>query len=246
MSKKAIARQQRNARKSNRRNDAHLIQSAEFDTPTPPKKPKKEPTVPKSDGQKRYDAAFKSSDIIFGAGPAGTGKTWFSVQRAAEELAAGRIDKIYVTRPAVEVGEGMGFLPGDLDEKFEPYLAPLRDAFCDAFGSGKFEYFLKEKKIEPIPLAFMRGRSLKDSWLLADEMQNATKTEFKMLLTRIGENCKYVINGDSRQIDDGIKSGFEDAINRVKIHPQISVIRFDKSDIVRSGLCQDMVEVYED
>lgn len=245
--KKSVARNTRRDERSRMRNDAKLIASVDRSRPAAPTPVRREPVKPLTQGQKRYDAGFKSSDIVFGLGPAGTGKTWFAVQRACEALKAGDIKKIYVTRPAIEVGAGMGFLPGELEEKFAPYLIPLKEAFVEALGSGHYEYCLKAGIIEPVPLAFIRGRTLKDAWVIADEMQNATKAEFKALLTRIGENAKFVINGDTSQIDDkiGATSGLEDAVRRVGNHSQISVVRFLRSEIVRSGLCMDMVDAYE-
>jgi phosphate starvation-inducible PhoH-like protein len=199
-----------------------------------------------NDGQRRYDAAIRSADIVFGVGPAGTGKTWFAVQRAAEALDAGLIDKIYVTRPAVEVERTLGFLPGELDEKYAPYLIPLQEAFADAFGAAKYGYLLEHGIIEAVPLAFMRGRTLKNAWVIFDEMQNATDTEFKMALTRIGEGGKFIINGDPRQIDQGIKSGLKKAMNLIGVLPEVRVVEFAREDIVRHGLVQKIVELYED
>lgn len=245
--RKSVARQTRRDERARMRNDSALIAMADRSIPAAPTPARKEPVKPLTPGQKRYDAGFKSSDIIFGLGPAGTGKTWFAIQRAAEALKAGTIKKIYVTRPAIEVGEGMGFLPGELDEKFAPYLIPLKEAFVEALGAGFYEYCLKSGIIEPVPLAFIRGRTLKDAWVLADEMQNATKSEFKAFLTRIGENAKFVINGDTGQIDDkiGHNSGLDDAVNRIGNHSQVTVVTFKRSEIVRSGLCMDIVEAYE-
>lgn len=245
--RKSVARQTRRDDRARMRNDSKLIASTDRSIPAQPTPARREPVKPLTDGQKRYDAGFKSSDIIFGIGPAGTGKTWFAIQRAAEALKSGVIKKIYVTRPAIEVGEGMGFLPGELDEKFAPYLIPLKEAFVEALGSGFYEYCLKAGIIEPIPLAFIRGRTLKDAWVIADEMQNATIAEFKAFLTRIGENAKFVVNGDVSQIDEkiGNKSGLMDAIDRIGNHSQVSVVAFRRDEIVRSGLCQDVVEAYE-
>ncbi|QNH71660.1 phosphate starvation-inducible protein [Rhizobium phage V1VFA-S] len=246
--RKSVARQTRRDDRARMRNDSKLIASADRSIPAQPTPARREPVKPLTHGQKRYDAGFKSSDIIFGIGPAGTGKTWFAIQRAAEALKAGLIKKIYVTRPAIEVGEGMGFLPGELDEKFAPYLIPLKEAFVEALGAGFYEYCLKAGIIEPIPLAFIRGRTLKDAWVIFDEAQNATKAEFKAFLTRIGENAKFVINGDTTQIDEkiGSKSGLMDAVKRIGNHSQVSVVTFTRGEVVRSGLCQDMVEAYED
>lgn len=245
--KPSVRRQTRRDERETTRNDSRLRASVDLTIPDAPVLPKREPVKPLTDGQKRYDSGFKSSDIIFGVGPAGTGKTWFAVQRACEAFKKKEIEKIYVTRPAIEIGAGLGFLPGELEDKFAPYLIPLKEAFVEGLGRGGYEYALKSGKIEAIPLAFIRGRTLKNGWLLADEMQNATKTEFKAVLSRIGENAKFIINGDPSQIDDkiGKTSGLEDAIRRVGNHSQISVVRFRSDEIVRSGLCQDMVEAFE-
>lgn len=241
---KSASRNTRRDNRAARRDDSRLIAAADFSKPVAPKRRVVE-VFPKTAGQRQYDAAFKSAKIIFGIGCAGTGKTWFAVQRAAQALLAGEIDKIYVTRPAVEVGAGMGFLPGELEEKFAPYLTPLREAFVDALGAGHYEYLVKNGTIEPVPLAFMRGRNLADCWLIADEMQNATKTEFKMLLTRIGENAKFIINGDEHQVDDGVVSGLRETIGLVCHHSEISLVNFLRTEVVRSGLCQDIVECFE-
>jgi phosphate starvation-inducible PhoH-like protein len=243
--KKSVARHTRRDERARTRDDSRLHAALDRSIPAAPRPARKAPVNPLTSGQKRYDAAFKSSDIIFGIGPAGTGKTWFAVQRAAEALLNKEIEKIYVTRPAVEVGATLGFLPGELEEKFSPYLVPLEEAFKDAFGATHYEYLVKNQIIEAVPLAFMRGRTLKNGWVLFDEAQNATQVEFKMFLTRIGENAKYVINGDTSQVDQGIKSGLPDALNRIGNHSQVSVINFMRSEIVRSGLCQDIVEAYE-
>lgn len=243
--KKPHARQTRRDARESARVNSRLTASLDQSLPIAPVLPRVTSVKPLTASQRAYDAAFKSSDIIFGVGPAGTGKTWFAIQRAAEELKSGKISKIYVTRPAIEVGEGMGFLPGELEEKFAPYLIPLKEAFIDALGSGFYEYCLKSGKIEPVPLAFIRGRTLKNAWVIADEMQNATKTEFKAFLTRIGENAKFIINGDASQIDDGVTSGLNDALTRTKKLNSVTVVEFNRNEIVRSGLCQEIVEVYD-
>jgi phosphate starvation-inducible PhoH-like protein len=202
---------------------------------------------PLNAAQKRYDAAMKSSSIVFGIGPAGTGKTWMAAQRAAEALEEGRIERIIVTRPAETVQENPGFLPGDLMEKYEPFLAPVKEALEDRFGTGHLEYLIRKEVIKPIPLGFIRGLTLRNCWVIADEMQNATHIQTKTLLTRIGENARYLINGDPRQIDIPQRSsGLLDAVRRLSHHADISVVRFGRQDIVRSGLCQDIVEAYED
>lgn len=245
-SSKAAARHERQSQRRDHHNHEALIAKAiEDQTRTEKRKAISSPVTPLTDGQRRYDAAIRSSSIIFGVGPAGTGKTWFAIQRAAQALKERQIEKIIVTRPAVEVERSMGYMPGDLNEKFAPYLRPVADAFIDAFGQTHYEYLLKSGRIEALPLAFMRGATVKNAWLVADEMQNATDTEFKMMLTRIGENAKFIINGDASQIDRGICSGLENAIRITSRLDDVSTIRFSSDEIVRSGLCQQIVEAYE-
>lgn len=201
---------------------------------------------PLNDAQRRYDAAMRTSDVVFGVGPAGTGKTWLAVMRAAQALKDKQIEKIVLTRPAVEAGESLGFLPGELHEKYEPYIRPVRDALEEFFGSSHLEYLLKTGAIEPRPLAFLRGSTMKNAWLIADEMQNATQTQFKMLLTRIGEGAKFIINGDPDQTDlhPISSSGLADAVRRVRDIHEVSVVDFTRDDIVRHGLVQKFVDAY--
>lgn len=197
--------------------------------------------------QKLYDESFRSSKITFGIGPAGTGKTWFAAMRAAQALDNGDIEKIIITRPVVEAEEELGFLPGDMDEKYEPYLRPIKDALEEFYGTGHLELLLKRKIIEPRPLAYLRGATLKNCWVIADEMQNATKGQLKLLLTRFGQNAKFVVNGDPSQCDlERGKSGLMDAVDRLKGIPNISTVRFNRDDVVREGLVQDILEAYED
>ena len=192
-----------------------------------------------------YDTAISSSSIVFGLGPAGTGKTWFAAMRAAEALRNKTIGKIVITRPAVEVGESLGFLPGELNEKFEPYIRPIRDAFEDYFGASHLEYLLKRGDIEARPLSLLRGSTIQNAWLLADEMQNATKTQLMMLLSRIGENSKFIVNGDPDQLDIPARtSGLVDAVDRLRPINGVKVVSFVRDDIVRSGLCRDVIEAY--
>lgn len=244
-SRKAANRHDRRADRRSPHKDQKLIhKAAEEAQRKEAVKPRDEPVKALTNGQRAYDAAFKSSDIIYGIGPAGTGKTWFAVQRAAEAFKDGQIDKIYVTRPNVDVERGFGFLPGELEEKYAPYLVPLEEAFIEAFGSSLYELLVKRKAIEAVPLAFMRGRTLKNAWVIADEMQNATETEFLMMLTRIGEGAKFIINGDPRQVDRGVRSGLMDSVRRVGKLAEAEVITFSENDIVRHDLVQKIVEVY--
>lgn len=193
--------------------------------------------------QQTYLEAIQNNSITFGIGSAGTGKTYIAANYAAGELFHRRINKIILTRPAVEVGRGLGFLPGELDEKYAPYLAPFEDIFTRCLGKGFYEYALKSKDIEPKPLGFMRGASFDNCIILADEMQNATREEMKMLLSRIGKNCKMIISGDTEQ-SDIVDSGLEDAVKRLQKVPEIEVVRFLDSDIVRSNLCKHIIMAY--
>lgn len=243
-SPKAAARQVRRESRRNARNQKLLDQQGEITKA--PVRPMEREIKPLTEAQTYYDAAMRSERIIFGVGPAGTGKTWFAAMRAAEALQRGEIEKIYITRPAVEAGENLGFLPGELADKYEPYLQPVRDAFEEKFGSGHLKYLLRERTIEPRPLAFMRGVTIKNAWLIADEMQNATRTQMKMLLTRIGQGAKFVINGDPRQIDlrEG-QSGLIDAMTRLLPIKGVACIEFRVSDVVRDDICQQIVSAYE-
>lgn len=242
---KSAARETRRDKRLRSRNDSRLIASTDFSTPRT-MSASKAPIKPLNDAQRAYDAAIRSSDIIFGVGPAGTGKTWLATMRAAQALDAKEIERIVITRPAVEAGESLGFLPGELEDKYEPYIRPVRDALTEFFGVTHLEYLLKNGKIEARPLGLIRGSTIKHSWLIADEMQNATKKQFLMLLSRIGENAKFIVNGDPRQSDLPIgDSGLDDALRRLKGVPGIDQVLFDRNDIVRSGLCRAIVEAYE-
>lgn len=193
--------------------------------------------------QETYLNAIKTSDITFGIGSAGTGKTYVAASYAASELFHRKVERIILTRPNVETGRGLGFLPGTLEEKYEPYLEPFHDVFTRSLGKGFYEYAIKSKTIEPRPLGFMRGATFDNCIVLADEMQNATKTELKMMLSRIGRNCKMIISGDTDQcdIDD---SGLQDAVNRLEHIDGIEVVRFLDSDIVRSRMCKQIILAY--
>lgn len=200
---------------------------------------------PLNDSQKYYINSINVNTLTFGIGPAGTGKTWLSTMMACKALKERKIERIYLTRPAVEAGEKLGFLPGELQEKYEPYIAPLREIFHDFFGKGYTDYLLKSERIVPVPLGYMRGMTIRDGWLIADEMQNASKDQMKMLLTRIGDNSKFIINGDPRQTDIGMNSGLIDAVNRLEKIKSVSAIKFNIDDVVRSGICQEIIKRYE-
>lgn len=194
--------------------------------------------------QGEYLEAIKNNEVIFGVGSAGTGKTYVAASYAAGELFHRRISKIILTRPNVETGRGLGFLPGELEEKYAPYLDPFDQVFQRTLGKGFYEYALKNKDIEPKPLGFMRGASFENAIILVDEVQNMTKTEFKMLLSRIGKNCKVILSGDPDQtdIDD---SGLEDALYRLKGLENIEIVNFLDSDIVRSKMCKQIIMAYK-
>lgn len=211
-------------------------------------RPTKLEIAPKNKTQLAYDTAIASKGMTFGVGPAGTGKTWLAVMRAAQALDRKEIVRIIITRPAMEAGESLGFLPGEIDEKYEPYFRPVREAFEEFFGSGHLEYLIKSGVIEARPLGLLRGSSLKNTWLIADEMQNATKGQMKMLTSRIGEDSKFIINGDPTQCDlpDVSKSGLEDAIRRFSPFNWFGLARFTRDDIVRSGICRDVICAYDD
>ncbi len=182
--------------------------------------------------------------LVFVLGPAGTGKTFLATAMAADALAAGDIERIYITRPAVEAGESLGFLPGTIEEKFEPYLAPVKDVLFERLGVKKTESFMKMGIIKAVPLNFMRGHTLKNCWVVADEMQNSTPGEMLMLLTRLGENCKAIVSGDIYQKDNSGWSGLEDGVTRMRGSQYVALHEFTEDDIVRSGLAKEVVLRY--
>ena len=211
------------------------------------KTPKKS-VIPRSERQKDYVRALKDSDIIISAGPAGTGKTFLAVAVALTMLLEKKIERIILSRPAVEAGERLGFLPGDMREKVDPYLRPLYDSLYDLLDFEKIQKKIEVGDIEIAPLAFMRGRTLKNSFAILDEAQNATDTQIKMFLTRIGENSKIVINGDPSQIDLPNKSlsGLNKSKKLLGHLNEISVIDFDHKDVVRHPLVSKIVKAYTD
>ena len=211
------------------------------------KTPKKS-VIPRSERQKDYVRALRESDIIISAGPAGTGKTFLAVAIGLTMLLEKKIERIILSRPAVEAGERLGFLPGDMKEKVDPYLRPLYDSLYDLFHFEKIQRMIEIGDIEIAPLAFMRGRTLKNSFAILDEAQNATDTQIKMFLTRIGENSKIVVNGDPSQIDLPNKnmSGLERSKKLLSHLNEISVVDFDHSDVVRHPLVSKIVKAYSD
>ena len=211
------------------------------------KTPKKS-VIPRSERQKKYVRALRQSDIIISAGPAGTGKTFLAVAVALTMLLEKKIERIILSRPAVEAGERLGFLPGDMKEKVDPYLRPLYDSLYDLLDYEKIQKRIEIGDIEIAPIAFMRGRTLKNSFAILDEAQNATDTQIKMFLTRIGENSKIVINGDPSQIDLSNKglSGLNRSKKLLGHLKEISVVDFDHTDVVRHPLVSKIVKAYSD
>ncbi len=198
-------------------------------------------------GQKRYVDAIKDNTIVLGIGPAGTGKTYLAVAMAVKAFREHKIRKIILTRPAVEAGEKLGFLPGDLQDKVDPYLRPLYDALFDMFGAESFGRYMEKGIIEVAPLAYMRGRTLDEAFIILDEAQNTTSEQIKMFLTRLGNESRMVITGDITQIDlpDTKRSGLVEAIKVLRGIPDIEIHRFTEKDVVRHKLVQDIIKAYE-
>jgi phosphate starvation-inducible protein PhoH and related proteins len=207
----------------------------------------KKAVLPKTMNQRIYLDAIERHDLVFGVGPAGTGKTYLAVAMAVSALLSKRVSRIILTRPAVEAGEKLGFLPGTLQEKIDPYLRPLYDALFEMLEGEKVEKLAERKVIEVAPIAFMRGRTLNDSFIILDEAQNSTPEQMKMVLTRQGFNSKMVVTGDITQIDlpSGRGSGMLDAMEILKGIDEIKFIRFDESDVVRHHLVQKIIRAYD-
>src|SRR6202167_3965974 len=203
--------------------------------------------APKTVNQRRYLEAIERNDLVFGVGPAGTGKTYLAVAMAVSALINKQVSRIILTRPAVEAGERLGFLPGTLQEKVDPYLRPLYDALYDMLESERVEKLLERNTIEVAPIAFMRGRTLNDSFIILDEAQNSTPEQMKMVLTRQGFNSKMVVNGDVTQIDlpNARRSGLIEALEVLRGVEGISFVQFDERDVVRHNLVQRIVKAYE-
>ena len=205
------------------------------------------PIHPKTLGQKEYLTAIRKNAITFGVGPAGTGKTYLAVAMAVKAFKSKDVSRIILTRPAVEAGEKLGFLPGDLQNKVDPYLRPLYDALFDMLGADNFQKYQERGNIEVAPLAYMRGRTLDDSFIILDEAQNTTPEQMKMFLTRLGFNSKAIITGDVTQIDlpDARRSGLVEASKILRDIPDIAICRFTEKDVVRHRLVQDIIKAYE-
>ena len=203
--------------------------------------------IARSEKQSDYIKALKENDVVISLGPAGTGKSFLAVSVAVTLLMEKKIDRVILSRPAVEAGEKLGFLPGDMKEKVDPYLRPLYDALYELFGSDKIDKKIEAGEIEIAPLAFMRGRTLKNCFAILDEAQNATETQIKMFLTRIGENSKLVVNGDPSQIDliNKSQSGLVNTKNILKDLKEIKIVEFDHNDVVRHPLVSKIISAYQ-
>ncbi len=205
------------------------------------------PVKAKTLGQKKYIHSIRDNTISIGVGPAGTGKTYLAVAMAVRAFRAHEVNRIILTRPAVEAGEKLGFLPGDLQNKVDPYLRPLYDALFDMLGSENFAKYVERQNIEVAPLAYMRGRTLDDSFIILDEAQNTTPEQMKMFLTRLGFNSKAIITGDVTQIDlpDARRSGLVEAVKVLKNVEDIGITQFNEKDVVRHRLVQAIIKAYE-
>lgn len=241
---KGTHRKEPRSKRESRNNKIAVVQHPEIADRREPKETG--PLVGKTENQKKYLNAMSSSTIVLGTGPAGVGKTYLAAAFAAQELMDKTISHIVVTRPAVEAGEEMGFLPGEIDEKFDPYLQPFKDVFYRRLGKSHTEALIKSGSIEAAPLAYMRGRTFRNAIVILDEAQNTTPEQMKMFLTRIGEGSTMIINGDIRQSDLRGDNGLSDALYRLQGIPGVRVIEFKRSDIVRHGIIQDILEAYED
>lgn len=217
--------------------DKEVIQ--DYEPPT-----NKGPVVPLNEAQAHYMQAIRTSPIVIGTGPAGVGKSFVATSMAAEALEAKEISQIILTRPAMEAGERLGFLPGEINEKYAPYLAPFRRALDEKLGRSNVDQLIRSKKIVPYPMAYMRGETFNRAWILLDEAQNVSRTQMKMVLTRIGKHSKLIIDGDLSQTDDPRMDGLQDAISRLKALREVSIVNFGPEDCVRSGIVQKVLQVY--
>lgn len=227
------------------RNQSDQLETDQYEQQfyTPPQRLANEPLKARNPKQSKYIKAVKNKTIVFGIGPAGTGKTFIATVVACDMLINGEIEQIIITRPAVEAGEKLGFLPGDENEKYAPYIAPFREIMNKRLGKSRVDYMLKKGIIRPEPLAYMRGKTFDNALVILDEAQNTTKDQLKLLLTRIGENCRVIVDGDIDQTDIH-NSGLQDAIDRLSFIPSVDVIEFNSDEVVRSGICGEVVKAY--
>jgi phosphate starvation-inducible PhoH-like protein len=224
-----------------------IISNDVAEPPTVMIRTRKKTIVPRSKTQVTYMEALARDDMIFALGPAGTGKTYLAVAQAVQQLIGGSVDRLILSRPAVEAGERLGFLPGDMKEKVDPYLRPLYDALYDMLPTEQVERRIASGEIEIAPIAFMRGRTLSDAFIILDEAQNTTPQQMKMFLTRFGMRSRMVICGDPKQTDlpTGVQSGLNDAVSKLEGIAKIATVRFGPADVVRHPLVGKIVEAYE-
>jgi phosphate starvation-inducible protein PhoH and related proteins len=241
-----MSKRQRHDRLDRRRTEADRSPSI-MEAPLPRRAASSTPLNPKTAAQADYIASIKRNQVTFGIGPAGVGKTYLAARIAGEMLAMKHVRKIVLTRPAVESGRSIGYLPGELEEKMAPYIASYGPGFRDAMGQGTFEYHLAKKSIEIVPLNFMQGLSWDEPTIaLFDEAENATPEEMKMFLTRIGEQARVVIDGDPEQTMIRGKSGLIDGAKRLRYLKKVGIVEFTRDDIVRSGLVREILDAYDD
>jgi len=248
MSKKATMKtsnremtyRRRDGRKDSRNDDFELLDIVDLVV----ERKVLEPIQALTKAQGAYINAILDNIITFGIGPAGTGKSYVVAGLAADMLREKKIDRILLTRPGVEAGEKFGFIPGELEEKYAPYIEPFRDIFNERLGRSQVDYLIKHKRICAMPIAFMRGRTFKNCWAILDEAQNTTPGQMKLFLTRIGDNCKVIIDGDIEQKDIPTQSGLSDAVSRLQHTKKVGIVEFTVEDVVRSGIVKDIIRAY--
>ena len=239
-SDKDIIYRRRDSRKTSKNDDFSLLDVVDLCI----ERRVSEPIQALTKAQGAYITAILENVITFGIGPAGTGKSYVVAGLAADMLREKKIDRILLTRPGVEAGEKFGFIPGELEEKYAPYIEPFRDIFNERLGRSQVDYLIKHKRICAMPLAFMRGRTFKNCWAILDEAQNTTPGQMKLFLTRIGDNCKVIIDGDIEQKDITTQSGLSDAVNKLKNTRKVGIVEFTVEDVVRSGIVKDILRAY--
>ena len=239
-SDKDIIYRRRDSRKTSKNDDFSLLDVVDLCI----ERRVSEPIQALTKAQGAYITAILENVITFGIGPAGTGKSYVVAGLAADMLREKKIDRILLTRPGVEAGEKFGFIPGELEEKYAPYIEPFRDIFNERLGRSQVDYLIKHKRICAMPLAFMRGRTFKNCWAILDEAQNTTPGQMKLFLTRIGDNCKVIIDGDIEQKDITTQSGLSDAVNKLKNTRKVGIVEFTVDDVVRSGIVKDILRAY--